>query len=219
MFTRLCSQGRPSHARSARTPQQHRRYWTHMFHQRAVRTVANPARPRCSHPAIPAGPAAPRHPRRFLALPPARNIEHCLQAQAGCVAQAGPGLLCPVLFSSLGGSLMSSTMFFISDPGNFQLCMSVDAIPVLPPCGDRLKKGGAAGPREKGKGNAHRGALRGALSYRGAFNKPACGLAHALDSCLRRPGGMDLHRHLPQQPSFSRPRSSSRSGERRLPGF
>lgn len=99
---------------------------------------------------------------------------------------------------------------FISDPGNFHVCMWVDAIPVLRPCGDKLKKGrrGAKGTR-RGPGDT-----MGALSYRGDFNKPESGQAQALEFCLT--GQVDLHRQLQNSASFSRPRSSSRSGERIL---
>lgn len=98
---------------------------------------------------------------------------------------------------------------FISDPGNFQACMSVDAIPVLPPCGDKLKRG-AAGP-----GNEDRETLRGhcliganSTSLNAAKPKPTPGF------CLGRQMGSTSA--SAGQPSFSRPRSSSRSGERSL---
>lgn len=47
--------------------------------------------------------------------------------------------------------------------------VSVDATPVLPPCGDKYKKGAPRGPRDGG-----RETLKGPLSYRGEFNKPEC---------------------------------------------
>jgi len=57
----------------------------------------------------------------------------------------GTGPACSVFVSRL---ILEEDMYyvFISDPGNFQVCVSVDAIPVLPPCGDKLKRG-AAGSR------------------------------------------------------------------------
>lgn len=136
----------------------------------------------------------PRH-QRGIAVSIADRYRHC-----------GTGRACSVFVPRR--ILDIKYYVFISDPGNFHVCMSVDAIPVLAPCGDRLKKG-RRGAKERGPGDT-----KGALSYRGAFNKPECGQAQALEFCLS--GQVGSASASAGQPSFSRPRSSSRSGERSL---
>lgn len=139
-------------------------------------------------------PFPPRH-QRGIAVSIADRYRHC-----------GTGPACSVFVPRR--ILDIKYYVFISDPGNFHVCMSVDAIPVLAPCGDRLKKG-RRGAKERGPGDT-----KGALSYRGAFNKPECGQAQALEFCLS--GQVGSASASAGQPSFSRPRSSSRSGERSL---
>lgn len=77
-------------------------------------------------------------------------------------------------------------MFFISDPGNFQACMSVDAIPVLPPCGDKLKRG-AAEPR-----NEDRETLRGHCLIGANSASPNTAKAKPAGFLSRSPGGISV---------------------------
>lgn len=76
---------------------------------------------------------------------------------------------------------------FISDPGNFQACMSVYAIPVLPPCGDKLKRG-AAGRRNEDRETLRGHCLIGAnsTSLNTAKPKPTTGFLS------RSPGGISV---------------------------
>lgn len=107
------------------------------------------------------------HPCRIL--PPSH--QRAMLSIAYTYNLCGTGPACSVFVSRL---ILEEDMYyvFISDPGNFQVCVSVDAIPVLPPCGDKLKRGAAGF-----EGPGGRDTLRGPLSYRGGFNKPGCGQA------------------------------------------